>query len=84
VAFQTLEHFEDPAPVLDKLKLLATRRLVFSVPRGMPGPASRQHNGHVFGWEDDAEAEAYLSVWGRVRFLPGRPEHIVGTVDWNQ
>jgi len=83
-AFQTLEHFADPGPVLNRLAQLARRRLVFSVPRGLPGPDSRKHNGHVTGWADEADLTAYLSAWGAVTMLNGRREHLVGYVDWQQ
>lgn len=80
--FQTLEHFTDPSRVMDKLKKLARHRLVFSVPRGMPGPQSRQHSGHVTGWANDEAALAFFGQWGQVELLPGRKCHIVGVTKW--
>lgn len=81
-ALQVLEHYTEPAPLIDKLRSLARRRLIFSVPRGGPSPKERAESGHLFGWADDAAAVKYFTQWGAVHILPGRPCHIVGTVDW--
>jgi SAM-dependent methyltransferase len=81
-AFQVLEHYAESAPVVDKLRALARRRLVFSVPRGGPSQKEWDESGHRFGWADDAAAVEYFGRWGEVHVIPGRPCHIVGTVDW--
>jgi len=49
VAMQFLEHFEDPAAVLRRLRALARKRVVLTVPKGLPH--SEAQDGHVSGWE---------------------------------
>ena len=81
LADQLLEHFEHPLKVAEKLRRIARRRLVLSVPRGLPDEGKRVGDGHLSGWEDEKAFEAEFCELGKMRFFTGASHHICAVVE---
>jgi hypothetical protein len=57
--------------------------LIFSVPRGKPGPSARKDDGHLIGWTDEDELEKEFGKYGTVFFWQGADNHICGEIKWS-
>ena len=84
-AFQVLEHFtsEDLHSLLKILAGISRKSLIFSVPRGKPGPSARKNDGHLIGWTDEEELSKEFSKYGEVSFWAGADNHICGELKWS-
>ena len=84
VSLQVLEHFEvdDFKEIISRFKLVARKRLIFSVPRGMPTEDSRRGDGHVNGWRDEADLATALDSFGKVKWFKGEPHHLCGVLEF--
>jgi len=78
VAFQVLEHFDrkDFEEALRRMVMVTRKRLLLSVPRGMPSPSARRDDGHLIGWRDDEEFAKDIGRFGEVQTFGGADNHI--------
>jgi len=79
--FQVLEHFnwDDFHKLMQTLKKMTRTSLIFSVPKGIPSKADAIADGHLIGWEDEADLADCFKQHGRgISFLPCDDNHIMG------
>ncbi|RKZ99102.1 MAG: hypothetical protein DRQ46_00300 [Gammaproteobacteria bacterium] len=86
VCCQTLEHFtwEELANIMNRIKMVAKYRLIFSVPRGMPTKRELIDDGHLIGWANDEAAIKYFEKYGKVKIIQGNNNHICGVVNFEK
>lgn len=82
-AFQLIEHFPSIEIFMAIAKSLATERLVFSVPRGIPSEKFQLYAGHLIGWKNEKQMQATLEPYGETHFFVGHIGHICGMVVWS-
>ncbi len=80
-AFQLLEHFPDVNVPLTMLTQIAQKRIVFTVPRGLPQNHQRENDGHIIGWENDGAVFTAFKPFGAVSFWKGNDNHICGVIN---
>jgi len=80
-AFQLLEHFSDVNVPLGMLSQIARKRIIFTVPRGLPQNHQRDNDGHVVGWKDDDAVRAAFKPFGAVSLWKGNDNHICGVIN---
>ena len=61
---------------------MARKRLIFSVPRGLPTRDSRLGDGHVNGWRDEAGMAKALAGFGKVMWFKGEAHHLCGVLEF--
>jgi len=81
--FQVLEHFDKItlAGIMQRLMRMATKGLVFSVPRGQPSPADKIADGHLIGWDTQDQCFAFFGKFGPVTSLPCSDNHFAGVIE---
>jgi len=80
-SFQMLEHFTWEAfdALMKNLKKVTRTSLIFSVPRGLPSAADAKADGHLIGWEDEADLATCFRRYGTsISFVPCDDNHIMG------
>jgi len=80
-AGQLLEHYARPAELMDLLAAIARRRVIVTVPRGMPSEAAQRDDRHATGWRSDDELCEFLAHWGEAHAFEGAPHHCCAYVD---
>ncbi len=84
IALQVLEHFEDPCAIVDQIRKLVSRQLIFNVPREGLRPTHYQNDGHVSWWRNEEDVIKTFGQFGKITFWEGKTNHISGVITWTK